>query len=228
MINNEILTLAETAEYLKVAEKTIQRMIAAHKIPCTRVGNQWRFIKSILDDWLMESMQEKDEIRGDLSRLIESGEVEINLSRMLFDTVIPLNPGSRREILSQLAAPLIAQGFVHNPEGYLNKLEDRENMISTAIGDGIAIPHIRNPRENDQGKPHIVLGISKEGLDFQAIDNKPVHLFFLVHTNSETVHLRVLSRITGLFKKSTIRDFLLCQSKRDVESLLIKKETGSH
>ena len=228
MINDEILTLAETAEYLKVAEKTIQRMIAAHKIPCTRVGNQWRFIKSILDDWLLESMQEKDEVKGDISRLIESGEVNVNLSRMLYDTVIPLNPGNRREILSQLAAPLINSDLIKNPDGYLNKLEDRENMLSTGIGDGIAIPHIRNPRENDQDEPHIVLGTSKEGLDFQSIDNKPVHLFFLVHTSSETIHLRILSRITSLIKKGTVKEFLECRSKRDVEALLIKKETGSH
>ncbi len=228
MINDEILTLAETAEYLKVAEKTIQRMIAAHKIPCTRVGNQWRFIKSILDDWLLESMQEKDEVKGDISRLIESGEVNVNLSRMLYDTVIPLNPGNRREILSQLAAPLINSDLIKNPDGYLNKLEDRENMLSTGIGEGIAIPHIRNPRENDQGEPHIVLGMSKEGLDFQSIDNKPVHLFFLVHTSSETIHLRILSRITSLIKKGTVKEFLECRTKRDVETLLIKKETGSH
>ncbi|MBN2625371.1 MAG: PTS sugar transporter subunit IIA [Spirochaetales bacterium] len=228
MLNDEILTLAETAEYLKVAEKTIQRMIAAHKIPCTRVGNQWRFIKSILDDWLLESMQDKEELKGDLSHLMETGEVEVRLSRMLFDTVIPLKPGNRREILNQLAAPLIDNGFIKNPDGYLNKLEDRENMISTAIGEGIAIPHIRNPRENDQGEPHIVVGISPKGLDFQAIDSKPVHLFVLVHTNSETIHLRILSRLTGLMKKGGVKDFIGCKTKNEVEALLMKKETGSH
>ncbi|MDC7223944.1 MAG: PTS sugar transporter subunit IIA, partial [Spirochaetales bacterium] len=228
MINDEILTLAETAEYLKVAEKTVQRMIAAHKIPCTRVGNQWRFIKSILDDWLMESMQEKEDSQSDLSRLMESGKVEVSLSRLILDAIIPLKMGSRREILSQLAAPLIDRDMIKNPEGYLNKLEDRENMISTAIGEGIAIPHIRNPRENDQAEPTIVVGISPEGLDFHAIDQKPVHLFFLVHTNSETVHLRILSRITGLLKNDGYQEFLSCRTKRDVESLLIKKETGSH
>ncbi|MDC7220110.1 MAG: PTS sugar transporter subunit IIA [Spirochaetales bacterium] len=227
MINDEILTLAETAEYLKVAEKTVQRMIAAHKIPCTRVGNQWRFIKAVLDDWLMDSMQDKEESRGDLSRLIESGKVEINLSRLLFDSIIPLAQGSRREILSQLASPLVEKGLISNPEGYLNKLEDRENMISTAIGEGVAIPHIRNPKENEQVEPCIVVGISPEGVDFHAIDEQPVHLFFLVHTNSETVHLRILSHITGLLKSNGYGDFLNCQSKKDVESLLIKKETGS-
>ncbi len=228
MINDEILTLAETAEYLKVAEKTIQRMIAAHKIPCTRVGNQWRFIKSILDDWLLESMQDKEHLRGDMTHFMESGEVDISLSRMLFDAVIPLQPGNRRDILSQLAAPLINGGLIKNPDGYLNKLEDRENMISTAIGEGIAIPHIRNPRENDQGEPHIVVGLSPRGVDFQSIDGKPVHLFFLVHTNSETIHLRILSRITGLLKKGGVRDFLSCQDRGQMESMLLKKETGSH
>jgi nitrogen PTS system EIIA component len=228
MINDEILTLAETAEYLKVAEKTVQRLIGAHKIPCTRVGNQWRFIKSILDEWLMESMQDKKKTKENISQMIESGEVDYSLSRLLLETIIPLSPGNRREILSQLAAPLISQELIKNPIGYLNKLEDRENMISTAIGEGIAIPHIRNPRENDQSEPRIVVGISQEGVDFQAIDNQPVHLFFLVHTSSETVHLRILSRLTTLLKKDGFKDFMKCQTMNDVVSLIIRKETGSH
>lgn len=224
MLNDEILTLSETAEYLKVAEKTIQRMITAHRIPCTRVGNQWRFIKSVLDDWLMESMHDAN--RGDLSRLLETGEMEITLSRLLSHTVVPLKNGNRRDILSQLVTPLSEEGLIKNPEGYLNKLEDRENMISTAIGGGLAIPHIRNPRENGEGSPRIVGGISPGGIDFQAIDGKRVHLFFLVHTNSETVHLRILSKLNQIMKINSLDRFISCKSHKDLETLLMQKETG--
>jgi PTS system nitrogen regulatory IIA component len=225
MINDEILTLSETAEYLKVAEKTIQRMITAHRIPCTRVGNQWRFIKSVLDDWLMESMN--DVGKGDISRLMETGELDVSLSRLLIHTVIPLASGSRRDVLSQLAEPLIKRDMIKNPEGYLNKLEDRENMISTGVGGGIAIPHIRNPKENELGAPCIVAGISPEGIDFQAIDGKPVKLFFLVHSNSETIHLRILSRLTNMIKDQGIDDFILCKNKEELEKVIMQKETGS-
>ena len=224
MINDEILTLSETAEYLKVAEKTIQRMITANKIPCTRVGNQWRFIKSVLDDWLMESM--KDVKKNGISHLMETGEMNITLSRILIDLVTPLEEGSRREILSQLTSPLIKKGMILNPEGYLNKLEDRENMISTGIGGGIAIPHIRNPKENDLSEPCIVAGISPRGLDFQAIDGQGVHLFFLVHTNSETVHLRILSRLNSLIKKHGINELIKCRDLKELEKVIMQKETG--
>ncbi len=56
-MEKNILTLAETAQYLKVSEKTIQRLIGTHDIPCVRVGGQWRFLQSSLDHWLEARMQ---------------------------------------------------------------------------------------------------------------------------------------------------------------------------
>ena len=56
-MEKNILTLAETAQYLKVSEKTIQRLIGTDDIPCVRVGGQWRFIQSSLDHWLEARMQ---------------------------------------------------------------------------------------------------------------------------------------------------------------------------
>ncbi|MFW5776584.1 MAG: helix-turn-helix domain-containing protein, partial [Spirochaetota bacterium] len=55
--HDEILTLGEAAAYLKLGERTVQRMIGRSEIPCARVGGQWRFLRSVLDDWLLSRMQ---------------------------------------------------------------------------------------------------------------------------------------------------------------------------
>ena len=54
-----MLTLTETARYLKVSEKTILRMIAEDAIPCVKIGGQWRFMQSALDSWLLSKMRGK-------------------------------------------------------------------------------------------------------------------------------------------------------------------------
>ena len=83
-------------------------------------------------------------------------------------------------------------------------LLDRERLSSTGIGDGVAIPHGKLT-----GLPGLVaaFGVSREGLDFDAIDGKPTHLFFalLAPENSAGVHLKALARISRLFKNPAFR-----------------------
>jgi nitrogen PTS system EIIA component len=83
-------------------------------------------------------------------------------------------------------------------------LLDRERLSSTGIGDGVAIPHGKLA-----GLPGLVaaFGVSRAGLDFDAIDGKPTHLFFalLAPENSAGIHLKALARISRLFKNPAFR-----------------------
>jgi PTS system nitrogen regulatory IIA component len=87
-------------------------------------------------------------------------------------------------------------------------LLDRERLSSTGIGDGVAIPHGKLA-----GLPGLVaaFGVSKNGIDFDAIDQKPTHLFFalLAPENSAGVHLKALARISRLFKNPAFRKSIL-------------------
>ncbi len=87
-------------------------------------------------------------------------------------------------------------------------LLDRERLSSTGIGEGVAIPHGKL-----SGLPGLVaaFGVSKEGVDFDAIDGKPTHLFFalLAPENSAGVHLKALARISRLFKNPVFRKSII-------------------
>ena len=223
MTENEILTLTETAQYLKVAEKTVHRLIKDNKIPCVRVGGQWRFMKSMIDDWLISRMEVVP--KNDLAAVMENGITEITISGLVSGIIHPLSGKSGEEVLKNLIVPLVRDGNIRNSDKYLEKLVNRENMASTAIGEGIAIPHIRNPRENESSVPRIVIGISDTGIDFNAVDGKPVRLFFLVHTNSETLHLKILSKISVLFRDTENRENLIkAASVGDAKKTLRKIE----
>jgi len=224
-MEDSILTLAETAQYLKVAEKTVQRMIKDNKIPCTRVGNQWRFMKSVLDEWLISGMNlNKTENQ---QQLLEQGEMELQLSRLLLDVVTPLSSGGKDHILEQLIQPLKEENLLESPKNYLSMLLKREAMVSTAIGKGLAIPHIRRPEDQKIAAPRLILGISPEGLEYDSPDGEKVHLFFLIFCSSEVVHLRLLSRISTLFKQQDIiDDWLQLKNREEAEALLMKEEAS--
>lgn len=225
----DILTLSETAEYLKISEKTLQRMIAKGEIPCAKIGNQWRFLKNVIDEWLMSKMRVLPQ--NDLSKLLHAEEEFFSLSRMLKrdHVIFDLSPAPKREILEQLARPLIESQSISDGPLFLEKLIRREDMASTALSHGIAIPHVRKPQENPNGGPDIVIGISPKGLDFQAVDESPTHLFFLIYTDSEILHLRLMRKIAVLFRdEAFISEIISSQNYDELISKLMAQEQRVH
>ncbi|OQX56455.1 MAG: hypothetical protein B5M53_01315 [Candidatus Cloacimonas sp. 4484_209] len=101
----------------------------------------------------------------------------------------------------------------------------RESLESTGIGNGIAIPHAKF---NTLGGFYIVVGISKKGVDFAAIDGKPVHIIFLVvsDTKEKILYIRILARIARLLHNKSFNEKLLKQTtENDVINFIKKYET---
>ena len=221
----DILTLEEVSRYLKLSQKTVLRMVHSGKIPCAKVGGQWRFVRAVIDDWLLAKM--KVVPKNDLVRLIEADAGAVLLSRLLRPELIELNirPGSKHAVLGQLVRPLVAAGIVKDERSFLRRLLHREQMASTAVGKSVAIPHIRNPRENPEGGPALCVGICPEGTDFHAVDGKKTHLFFLLYTDSEIVHLRIMGRITRLLRdEQTLSGLVSARDKEQVMRIILQGE----
>jgi PTS system nitrogen regulatory IIA component len=221
----DILTLEEVSRYLKLSQKTVLRMVHSGKIPCAKVGGQWRFVRAVIDDWLLAKM--KVVPKNDLVRLIEADAGAVLLSRLLRPELIELNirPGSKHAVLGQLVRPLVAAGIVKDERSFLLRLLHREQMASTAVGKSVAIPHIRNPRENPEGGPALCVGICPEGTDFNAVDGKKTNLFFLLYTDSEIVHLRIMGRITRLLRdEQTVSGLVSARDKEQVMRIILQGE----
>jgi PTS system nitrogen regulatory IIA component len=105
----------------------------------------------------------------------------------------------------------LAQGLqlVQNKDEFIRKLMERENMMSTAIGPGIALPHLRNPSPIVINGPRILIGRSKAGVQFDSLDGKPTYLFVMILSDSETVHLRVTAKIAKILRRENLRQQLL-------------------
>lgn len=105
-------------------------------------------------------------------------------------------------------------------EDFAAKVIAREKVQSTGFGHGVAVAHGRTPQVS---VPLVALGISSGGLEFGAMDGRPVHLLFVVanHPDSEMDYLKVLSCLVGLVRNELFRHELLsCASRRDLESKL--------
>lgn len=115
---------------------------------------------------------------------------------------------TKKEILTELAGRLDASGLITDNESVVKIIMEREALGSTGIGDGVAIPH---GKMAGSGNILCVFGRSKKGVDFDAVDGQPVHIFFLVLApeDSASMHLKALSRISKILRDPSFRKKLL-------------------
>ncbi len=141
------------------------------------------------------------------------------------DSVIESLDGTeKREVLEEMVAGLCSVVSGLNKEELLEVLLEREKLGSTGIGYGVAIPHGKMAGLN---KILVSFARSKKGVDFQATDEKPVHLFFLIVApeNSTASHLKVLSDISRILKESDFRKKLMdAGNKDDIYRIIIEAD----
>ncbi len=197
------LKVRDAAKFLNVSEKTIYRWIGQNKIPVHRLNEQYRFNRLELLEWatsqhirISPEMAAEPEIDCPVS--IESalraggiyyrleGTDKASVLRSVVE-VVPLSEDVDREFLLQM-------------------LLVRESMGSTAIGSGIAIPHVRNPIMLHLHSPLVILCFLENPIDFQAIDGKPVRALFTIISPTIRAHLNLLSRLSFGLRSSAFAD----------------------
>ncbi|MDP6630656.1 MAG: PTS sugar transporter subunit IIA [Kiritimatiellia bacterium] len=225
-MTDAVMTLQEVAAYLKVSEKTITRMVQAGELPGLKVSNQWRFIRAAIDDWLTRRMY--NQASEQLAEVIQPPHEELSLPLLLTPNriILDLQPGPQEDVLARLVAPLIKEGTVTDPTRYMAALIGREKIVSTAIGDGVAIPHARDPEHSALAKSCMALGICRDGMPFGAIDKKPTKLFFLIGGTSTEDHLRLVARTMLMLRKPDFIDALVAAQTREVACELVATASG--
>jgi PTS system nitrogen regulatory IIA component len=143
------------------------------------------------------------------------------LDFLRYDGIIPsLGASTKEEVLVELVEPIALADEVIDRDALIKTLIERENLGSTGIGGGIAIPH-----GTLEGLDHLTasFGKSDPGVDFNAMDSKPTHLFFLLVApkNSAGEHLKALARISRLFKDPILkRNLQQAETADDIFGLL--------
>jgi PTS system nitrogen regulatory IIA component len=194
MTEGDILTLEEVAKYLRVSGRTVYDWAQKGEIPAGKIGTVWRFKKEDIEAWVDRRLS-PGRFAGEAPREAPPLGFETLISP---DRILFLGGSAKREILR------------------------REELMSTAIGGGIAIPHVRLPSVTDLV---VSLGICRAGVgDFQALDDEPVRLVFMIAAayNQHDYYLRALSFFSARLKDPGLRrELLSAQSPGEARRLLL-------
>ena len=136
-----------------------------------------------------------------------------------------LNSCDKKNVLDELSSFLEDEEEITNKESLLAALIEREKLGSTGIGENVAIPHAKI---SDIDKIITVFGRSKNGVEFESLDQKPVNFIFLVLApeNSTGQHLKALARISRLFKNISLRESILKANEVDqIYSILVDEDS---
>ncbi len=143
----------------------------------------------------------------------------------LWPKAVSLNLQSRdkKGAITELVELLYKEKKVKDSAKAINAIIEREKLGTTGVGQGVAIPHGRTDAVDELVG---AFGISKQGVEFEALDGEPVHLIFLLLSPVESAgqHLRALSRVSRLFKDKFFRQALVDAKTIDEILKIIRQE----
>ncbi len=216
-MDDDILTIEEVAKYLRVSERTVYDWAQKGEIPSGKIGTVWRFKKSEIERWVNERLSSNRPVA-----LINSVKIQNIISP---DRILFLNYPSKRDALIALSENLASAPQIKNRQELVSEILRREDLMSTAIGKGIAIPHVRLNSVTDLV---VSIGISRCDIaDFQTIDDVPVRLLFMIAAayNQHAYYLQTLSFFSARLKVVELRDKLLgCKAAQEAYDLLIQQD----
>ena len=221
-----ILTLKELAGHLRVNERTILRMQQSGQITGVKIGGQWRFNSSQIAQMFFpggasnhpEAVPLTDFTRSHLavpvSRVLRPGRIILELAAT--DGLAAINEFC--DVVSRHNLALDTQEL-------RRRALERERMLSTGVGQGVAIPHPRDPVANLREPSVIIFGRSSAGIDVNAVDGAPAHLFFLLCSQNTEMHLHMMGQLAHLLQHvSVIEDLKKADGTDGVLQVLMAVE----
>jgi PTS system nitrogen regulatory IIA component len=222
------LSIRDLTKLLNVAESTVSQWIKQRGLPAVKAGGQFRVHRAELLEWatasnvkvsleLFDHLEQDAETVPCLADALEAGGIHYRLQDTSKDQalralvqVLPLPEGMDRELLLRLFLA-------------------REASASTAIGDGIAIPHVRNPIVLHVARASVTLAFLSQPVDFGALDGKPVHVLFSIISPTNRSHLQLLARLSFALHDARLREVLIAHAPREeIMKEICRVEAGMH
>lgn len=206
------LMVRDLIKFLNVSESTVMRWIKHRGLPAQRVNDQYRFHRAEVLEWattnqvkfsleMLDDVETAKEPPPSLAQALEAGGIFYRLPdtskeralRALVE-VLPLPEGIDRELIFRLFLA-------------------REAAATTAIGNGIALPHVRNPIVLNVDRPMVTLGFLEQPVDFGALDGLPVQVLFSMICPTTRSHLQILSRLSFALQDEKFREVVMRQGE---------------
>ena len=221
------MTLKEVAQYLRLAEATVARMARDGELAAQKFGNGWRFSRTAVDAWKAAQPANEQRLPVEATGLVEP--VTVAGAMSVDHMNLALQGADKDAVLHELVGMVIEAGNERHAELFYQALKAREDLCSTCVNEGIAIPHARNALVGLVNKPLLAYGRHVAGVDFGAMDGQPVQHFFLLCSPNVREHLQLLARLSRILHKADFRKRLeALDLPVDVIALVRDAEQSSH
>lgn len=219
-MGHEIMTIEEVAEYLRVSERTVYDWAQKGQLPGGKLGTTWRFKRSDIEDWVNNRLGKSS------SAPASTPKGDHLLSQLLIPERVVFLEGSEKEnALKTLCAVLATSSVIPNEDELVDAIFKREKLMSTGIGFGIGVPHVRLDGVSDLV---MALGIAREPLsDYESLDDTPVQIVCMVAASKaqHPQYIRTLSAISSLLKDEAVRQQLVASTDvRSAYNLFVGKD----
>jgi len=200
----DLLTAKQLAEYLQLSSRSIYRLLERGEVPATKIGGQWRFRKSDVDQWIDLNASRLPEELNPLHTGSTSGYPDV--SELLDETnaLIGVPAGDRdsavRNFISRIRFPEVVELDL-----VVDRVLERERLCSTAVPEGVALLH--TPRNRPRlFKTHdlVALGRLERPVDFGALDGSRTDTLALILARDERHHLGLLAKMARLFREPAL------------------------
>lgn len=225
--------LKEFAKHVCMDARDVERLADEGRIPGHKVGGKWRFHRGRVTEWLQQHIHTLD---GDhLHALDESFGQKVNAtssieSRTLTDLIpcdgidVQLPARTRVSVLRELVKLCEHTGLLYDARGLQDSLVEREALGSTALPNGVAIPHARQPLPYATAMPLVCVGRVGAGIAFGSINHCLTHLFFLICCHDDEQHLHVLARLMRILDQDTVDLLMAAESPDALRATLANRE----
>ena len=208
------LGVRDVAGLFNVSEKTVYRWVKQRKLPVYRVNEQYRFSRAELLEWatatrtsvtpqIMHEPQEEHVSQPRLPEALQAGGVHYRVG------------GTDKASVLHAVVELMRLPEEVDRRYLYEVLLAREALGSTGIGDGIAIPHVRNPIVLHISLPMIAVCFLEQQVDFRAVDGQPVGILFTLISPTVRAHLHLLSKLAFALRDPQFKGVIMRHGSRE-------------
>jgi PTS system nitrogen regulatory IIA component len=201
MTMHDIMTVEEVADYLRVSERTVYEWAQHGQIPAGKLGTAWRFKRREIERWVDRRLTGGRRTVGTQPFVI--GDV---LSK---ERVVLVDESRKEAALMRTIDTLSRSPLIRDRKELIRAIFDREKLMSTGIGFGVAVPHVRLASVGDLV---MAVGVSSQAItDYESLDGEPVRIICMVAAglNQHAEYIRALAAVSAKLKDPAVRGSVL-------------------
>jgi nitrogen PTS system EIIA component len=203
------LELQEVAGLLQVSESQLLHWAEAGKVPAYFINDQYRFNRQEIEAWVLREQQDASSGTDEKEGQKQAGSLKFNLFRALNNGAVfaDIEGETKAEIIKNVMKRLAPQLRL-DPDVLTELFLDREQLMSTAVGAGLAIPHARDFLLHGH-RDVVAVVFLRQPIDYDALDGEKVHTLFFLLASDDKRHLALLSKIAHLTSSKAMKEALM-------------------